>query len=281
MFQNLVWQKDRMLLNGLVFRLQHYKNDDWEMGPDHFLFYKTKPLIDQYARFMSLKRNFSARNILELGVFDGGSAVFWFEIFRPSKLVGVDITKGKDSEYFQRYVAANDLNEKIKIYWGTDQSDAKRLRDIANSDFSGSLDLVFDDASHAYEPTKSSFETLFPFLRPGGLYIIEDWAWGHWEDFHGPASPFAKATEPTKLIFELVEATGSAISQAAGNSTVLLPSLSIFQGFAVIERGAVDLPKGGEFKLEDYICRRSKASAGHNFRTDVGAWFSRKYLGSR
>ena len=141
------------------------------MGPDHFLFYKTKPLIDQYARFMSLEPNFSARNILELGVFDGGSAAFWFEIFRPSKLVGVDITKGKDSEYFQRYVAANDLNENIKIYWGTDQSDAKRLRDIANSDFSGSLDLVFDDASHAYEPTKSSFETLFPFCDPAG-YIL-------------------------------------------------------------------------------------------------------------
>jgi hypothetical protein len=28
MFEKLVWQEDRMLLDDLVFRLQHYKSDD-------------------------------------------------------------------------------------------------------------------------------------------------------------------------------------------------------------------------------------------------------------
>ena len=37
------------------------------------------------------------------------------------------------------------------------------------------LDLVIDDASHLYGPTMASFEVLFPRLRPGGLYVIEDW----------------------------------------------------------------------------------------------------------
>jgi hypothetical protein len=106
-------------------------------------------------------------------------------------------------------------------------------------------------------------------------------AWAHWEEFHGPASPFAKATEPTKLIFELVEATGSGITEAAGNLMALISNLSVFQGFAVIERGPIELPKGGEFKLEDYILRRPKPSASLNFRSYTGAWFSRKILGSR
>src|SRR5215207_423787 len=39
------------------------------------------------------------------------------------------------------------------------------------------LDLVIDDASHRLEPTRTSFETLFPRLRDGGLYLIEDWKW--------------------------------------------------------------------------------------------------------
>lgn len=35
-------------------------------------------------------------------------------------------------------------------------------------------DLVIDDASHQSGPTIDSFEVLWPFLNPGGAYIIED-----------------------------------------------------------------------------------------------------------
>ena len=41
------------------------------------------------------------------------------------------------------------------------------------------LDLVIDDASHVLGPTRSSFESLFPHLRPGGTYLIEDWNSAH------------------------------------------------------------------------------------------------------
>jgi hypothetical protein len=43
----------------------------------------------------------------------------------------------------------------------------------------GPLDLVVDDCSHLYEPTRASFNELFPRLRPGGAYVIEDWVWAH------------------------------------------------------------------------------------------------------
>jgi len=36
---------------------------------------------------------------------------------------------------------------------------------------------VIDDASHRLEPTRASLETLFPRLREGGLFLIEDWRW--------------------------------------------------------------------------------------------------------
>ena len=37
---------------------------------------------------------------------------------------------------------------------------------------------MLDDASHELDYTRASFNTLFPRLRSGGLYIIEDWSWG-------------------------------------------------------------------------------------------------------
>ena len=54
------------------------------------------------------------------------------------------------------------------------------MREILDHEFvDESIDLVIDDASHLYVETKASFEELFPRLRPGGLFIIEDWASGH------------------------------------------------------------------------------------------------------
>ncbi len=34
---------------------------------------------------------------------------------------------------------------------------------------------MIDDASHLLDPTRSSFNVLFPLLRPGGVYVVEDW----------------------------------------------------------------------------------------------------------
>jgi hypothetical protein len=39
-----------MLLEGLVFRLQHFRSDDWELGEECFVFYKDKKLIRTLPR---------------------------------------------------------------------------------------------------------------------------------------------------------------------------------------------------------------------------------------
>lgn len=253
MFDKLVWQQDRVVLSDLIFRIEHYKSENWNLGEDCFIFYKTKGLIDQYEKFWTLKKDFHPSNVIELGLWDGGSLAFWFEYFHPEKHVGIDITKKEDSNYFKYYIKSRGLEKRIKTYWETDQTDSKTLREIVKNEFSGPLDLVIDDASHLYGPTKTSFETLFPLLRPGGFYVIEDWAWAHWKDFQTSDHPWATETELTKLIFELTEATGS--------STALIASLAIFQGFVVVERGEIGSAELGEFKLDDYISRRPKILA--------------------
>lgn len=251
-FEDLVWKKDRMFLDDLVFRLQHYISDDWELGDQCFVFYKIKPLVDQYAKLFASMPDFRVKNMLELGLWDGGSTAFWFELLKPDKYVGLDRSDREDSAYFYAYAAAKGVADRIKTYWRTDQTDAGKLRSLVEQELGGNLNLVIDDASHQYEPTKRSFEILFPWVEPGGLYIIEDWAWSHWPEFQAKSHPWHDKTPLTTLVVDLVEAAGS---WRSGNTPKLIESITIFQGFAAVERGQLAIPDREGFKLEQYISR--------------------------
>ena len=254
MFNQLVWLPDRMVLDKLVFRLEHFRSDEWD-GGEHFRFYKIKELVDQYEAFFSRRADCRPARLLELGIFDGGSTVFWYELLRPRKHVAVDIQEQTDIPYFRRYVKSRGLQRRIKTCWGIDQADKARLRAVVGTELDGRLDMVIDDASHLYGPTRASFEALFPLCVPGGLYIIEDWAWDHWPQFSAASHPWADEERLTRLVIELIEATGT--------SRQLISNIAVYQGFVVIERGPQSLENPAAFDLDDHIVRRPVNRAGH------------------
>ena len=61
-----------MLLDELVFRLEHYRSASWD-GGDHFRFYKIKELVDQYANFFARRGDFRPKRVIEFRILDGGS----------------------------------------------------------------------------------------------------------------------------------------------------------------------------------------------------------------
>lgn len=247
-FERLVWQPDRMLLDDLVFRLEHFRDDSWELGDECFRFYKLKALVDQYEAFWSLHASLALDNLFELGIWDGGSVAFWSEVLRPRKHVAVDLADREDSPYFARYEETSGRQDAIATYWRTDQADKPRLQEIVSMEFEEPLDLVIDDCSHLYAPTRASFEALFPLLRPGGLYVIEDWAWSHWEEFQAPTHPWADEAPLTRLVFELIEATGTSDS--------LIASLEVYEGFVAVERGTNSEITPESFDLAEHVLRR-------------------------
>ncbi len=262
MLKNIVWKEDRMLLGDLLFLLEESaKEPPADVGENYFSFYKGPWTVSQYEQFWSRHPNFVAKNVLELGMWDGGSTAFWFEWLQPQKLVAVDIFDREDSPYFRRYRETRGLGDRVKTYWGTDQGDADKLRRICAQEFDGPLDLVLDDASHQYGPTRASFEALFPLLRPGGLYIIEDWPWAHWPQFHNSYYPVAD--ELTRLVFECAEMTGSAqvFCPTPDKDISLIDSIVVYPHFVVLERGNVALAAGEKLDLDAWICRRPGARA--------------------
>ena len=73
-----------------------------------------------------------------------------------------------------------------------DQRDGERLSEICRRHAPGGFDIIIDDASHLGTFTLMSYLALFPHLKPGGLYCVEDWATGYWSDWPDGAafSPF-------------------------------------------------------------------------------------------
>ena len=120
-FNSLIWKNERLHYKDLSFRLESLDNQNEIFENDSLNLYKDETIISEYRHFWKKFDNFSARNVLEIGVWGGASLIFWYELFKPEKLVGIDIDKKELSKYYHNYIATHNLLEKIKIFWETDQ----------------------------------------------------------------------------------------------------------------------------------------------------------------
>jgi hypothetical protein len=166
-----------------------------------FTIVKTNNFLAHYTDLAARCKPFG---LLELGIHQGGSYVLFDQLFHPQAISSIDI-----SAPVAPLVEYAEAQAHRRLYFKSSQSDEALLKHIVYSDFQHRLDLVVDDASHDYELTKRSFEILFPLLRPGGYYVIEDWSWSH-----APGSQKAGGYRwgeqaLTNLIFEIVVLLGS------------------------------------------------------------------------
>ncbi len=147
-----------------------------ESTADRFYMVKASAMIECYRVLLPELRG---GVIFELGIAEGGSTVWLALEAEPSKLIAID-NEPVALRALDELIEARGLGDVIRPHWGVDQSDRSRLLQIVEDEIGdGRLDLVIDDASHLLGPTRSSFETLFPLVRPGGTYLIEDWNSAH------------------------------------------------------------------------------------------------------
>lgn len=229
---------------------------------DRFTLMKSASHVARYERVFD---EFERPRMVELGLAYGGSLA-WFALrARPARLVGIEY-KANRIPHLDRFIESRDLGAVVRPYYGVDQADGDRLREIAAAEFRGEpIDLVVDDASHRYGPTLASFETLFPLMRPGGLYVIEDWA-----GLHEQAAVFerrlAQGTpgETERLAARIAER----IESGAGAETplsrlaiefmlvqtsepTLMEDLAVNRYWIAVRRGPGALPATG-FRLVDH-----------------------------
>ena len=131
-----------------------------------FCHQKNDQIRDVYNEvFCKHFKDFEPLRIIELGINRGGSLALFANAFKKSNIVGVDINHGTICS--QAKLHFENHKDRIQIVQ-TDQADKELLK-------YGPFDLIIDDGSHRNEDMKASFNLLWPELKSGGFYVIEDW----------------------------------------------------------------------------------------------------------
>jgi hypothetical protein len=225
--------------------------------PDEFVLMKSRGMIDWYESSFA---KHPPQRILDIGIFKGGSVVLFSELWQPKRLVAVDISEPIPAltEYIHRF----GLEETVRPLFGVDQSDIAALRSIISSEFEGSpLDLVVDDGCHFYQETRATFEAAFPFLGPGGIYVIEDWAWAHWPGtWQEGGGPWPDKPAPTLLVLEL--------AMLCASRPDLVESVNVTPGLVVIRRGSDEISET-DFELSSTYLTAGRAFLEAGFPSPV------------
>ena len=126
--------------------------------------------------FKSFK--FKKIRLLEIGVggyeqpdYGGHSLRLWKSYFWFGHIFAIDI---HDKSGLQ--------DNRISIFKGS-QVDIAFLDEVFEC--TGPLDIIIDDGSHINDHVITTFKLLFPKLKHGGIYVIEDTQTSYWSDYGG------------------------------------------------------------------------------------------------
>lgn len=161
-------------LSGLASK---YGSDKW--GALHFY---TPHYEDHFGPL-----RFDPVKVLEIGIggynhpaLGGESIYMWQEYFPRGLIYGMDL-----------FDKPGVVGPRIRTIQG-DQSDREFLRALGEAE--GPFDIIVDDGSHVNEHVRISFQELYPYVRPGGYYVIEDLHTAYWPEFGGELPPGSSNT---------------------------------------------------------------------------------------
>lgn len=129
-----------------------------------------------YERYF---REFKSRGtkikFLEIGIWNGGSIDLWNKYFGHNiELHMIDINNSC-TKLMNKF-------SNVYIHIG-DQANPLFLKRIV--DTHGGFDIIIDDGGHTMSQQNVSFEVLFQYVNPGGIYICEDLHTSYWNSFGG------------------------------------------------------------------------------------------------
>ena len=116
--------------------------------------------VEVYERFFFQFMHKPIR-ILEIGIYEGASLELWYKYFTQATIFGIDLSTKAEYD-----------NDRVTTFIA-DQSKRANLQRFIDT-HGGDFDIIIDDGGHYMNQQQISFGFLFPFVKPGGYYVIED-----------------------------------------------------------------------------------------------------------
>ncbi len=145
---------------------------------------------EKYEQYFEKMRN-DRFKLLEIGIQNGYSLKTWKEYFPNANIYGVDIV---DCSHMDE--------DRIKTLRGS-QNDLTFLKQI--NDEYGPFDIIIDDASHNSADMRITLDYMFPLLKKGGIYVVEDINCVYWPELADGGTAFM---DRLKELLDLVNANG-------------------------------------------------------------------------
>ncbi|MDP4099352.1 class I SAM-dependent methyltransferase [Paenibacillus sp. P96] len=170
-------------------------------------------------------------NLLEIGVYQGGSIQMWKHYFGEQAMIyGIDVEPR--SKLFEE--------ERVRIEIG-DQGDRNFWNQIKHS--LPTFDIIIDDGGHTMEQQRVTFEELYPLLSPNGVYLAEDLHTSYWSEYGGGYRSPNSFIEYSKSLIDKLNAWHSRTPElAVDRFTETTWSLTYYDSILVIEKRPQDKP---------------------------------------
>lgn len=102
----------------------------------------------------------SVELMMEVGVADGSCLLAWKDVFPNALCVGLDIHPSDRAH-----------GDRIEFHLGDQCSKEDCERAAAGRQF----DVIVEDATHHLPNTLLTLYWLWPHVKPGGMYVVEEW----------------------------------------------------------------------------------------------------------
>lgn len=154
-------------------------------------------------------------NMLEIGSWEGRSAVFLMHYFPVAEITCVDTWKGSDEHVgdeslmsvegkFDSNVAQ--FGGRVRKFKGTS------LQFFSGIDLAETYDLVYVDGSHHADDVMCDVLNAFRRLKPNGIMICDDYLWDWYPNVrHNPAMAINYLLRQKKGECEILNVTGTQI----------------------------------------------------------------------
>ena len=144
--------------------------------------------------FAEFRQKNKPLTILEIGVDRGGSLEIWKKYLPENSVIhGVDINpKCKDITF----------SENIFFHLGSAADRTFMEKTFANTEF----DIILDDGSHICSDVIETFKIMFPKIKHGGLFIVEDLHTSYWGHYGGGCRKKGSSIEYFKTFIDVLNA---------------------------------------------------------------------------